>query len=183
MQSFSPLYSPNELFLKFDDKECGEFSLQILLFYYNNFWQVVKDDLAKHRASLKDSATVAERLLATSDDPVAAAELESRLSRAELDLNQIDQKIKEREDSLQIALSQSGLFEGNVDDFLRWLTKTERTLAKLRPISADLPTVQEQKDSYQVSQNSDPVISLLPFLFYGVLPKLCSKVYCRKAMQ
>ena len=147
MQSFSPLYSPNELFLKFDDKECGEFSLQILLFYYNNFWQVVKDDLAKHRASLKDSATVAERLLATSDDPVAAAELE---------LNQIEQKIKEREDSLQIALSQSGLFEGNVDDFLRWLTKTERTLAKLRPISADLPTVQEQKDSYQVSQNSDP---------------------------
>lgn len=156
MQSFSPLYSPNELFLKFDDNKCGEFSLRILLFYYNNFWQVVKDELVKHHASLKDSATVAERLLATSDDSVAAAELESRLSRAELELNQIEQKIKEREDSLQIALSQSGQFEGNVDDFLRWLTKTERTLAKLRPISADLSTVQEQKDSYQVSQNSDP---------------------------
>lgn len=99
---------------------------------------------------------MAERLLATSDDPVAAAEVQSRLSRAELELNQIERKIKEREDSLQTALSQSGQFEGNVDDFLRWLTKTERTLAKLRPISADLPTVQEQKNSYQVSQNSDP---------------------------
>ena len=88
--------------------------------------------------------------MSTSDDPVAAAQLQSRLSRAELELNQLAEKIKDREDKLQAALSQSGQFEANFDDFLRWLTKTERTVAKLRPISADQATVAEQKDSYQV---------------------------------
>lgn len=114
------------------------------------YCQVVKDDLEKHQASLNDSASLAEDLLSASDDPVAAAELQSRLSRAELELKQLAQKIDERKDKLEAALSQSGQFETDFDDFLRWLTKTERTVAKLRPISADPATVQEQKDSYQV---------------------------------
>ena len=114
------------------------------------YCQVVKDDLEKHQASLNDSASLAEDLLSASDDPVAAAELQNRLSRAELELKQLAQKIDERKDKLEAALSQSGQFETDFDDFLRWLTKTERTVAKLRPISADPATVQEQKDSYQV---------------------------------
>lgn len=81
---------------------------------------------------------------------MSAAELQSRISRAELELNQLAEKIEARENQLQAALSQSGQFETDFDDFLRWLTKTERTVAKLRPISADVATVQEQKDSYEV---------------------------------
>lgn len=88
--------------------------------------------------------------MSVSDDPVSAAELQSRLSRAELELSQLAQKIEERKDKLQAALSKSGQFETDFDDFLRWLTKTERTVANLRPISADTATVQDQKDSYQV---------------------------------
>ena len=80
------------------------------------------------------------------------AELQSRISRAELDLKQLTEQIEERENQLQIALAQCGQFETDFDDFLRWLTKTERTVAKLRPISADVATVQDQKDSYQVSE-------------------------------
>ena len=110
----------------------------------------MKDDLKKHQANLKDSKALAEKLLSSSDDPVAAAELESRLSRAELELNQLSEKIEARENQLQAALAQCGQFETDSDDFLRWLTKTERTVAKLRPISADAGTVQEQNDDYQV---------------------------------
>ena len=84
---------------------------------------------------------------------MSAAELQSRLSRAELELKQLSEKIDERENQLQAALAQCGQFEIDFDEFLRWLTKTERTVAKLRPISADLATVQEQKDSYQVGAN------------------------------
>ena len=125
---------------------CSKRSLKSVYFYY----QALKDDLEKQQASLKDSASLAEDLLSVSDDPVSAAELQSRLSRAELELNQLAQKVEERKDKLQAALSQSGQFETDFDDILRWLTKTERTVAKLRPISADSSTVQEQQESYQV---------------------------------
>ena len=81
------------------------------------------------------------------------AELQSRISRAELDLKQLTELIEERENQLQTALARCGQFENDFDDFLRWLTKTERTVAKLRPISADAATVQDQKDTYQVGQN------------------------------
>ena len=84
---------------------------------------------------------------------MAAAELQSQISRAELDLKQLAEQIKERENQLQTVLTQCGQFETDSDDFLRWLTKTERTVAKLRPISADVATVQDQKDSYQVGVN------------------------------
>lgn len=113
----------------------------------------MKDELEKHQASLKDSQALAEKLLSDSEDPVTAAELESRLSRADLELKQLPDKIEARENQLQAALAQCDQFEADSDDFLRWLTKTERTLAKLRPISADVGTVQEQKDSYQVGMS------------------------------
>ena len=81
---------------------------------------------------------------------MSAAELQSRISRVELDLRQVAEQIEERENQVQAALTQCGQFETDFDDFLRWLTKTERTVAKLRQISADVATVQDQKDSYQV---------------------------------
>ena len=81
---------------------------------------------------------------------MSAAELQSRISRVELDLRQVAEQIEERENRVQAALTQCGQFETDFDDFLRWLTKTERTVAKLRQISADVATVQDQKDSYQV---------------------------------
>ena len=84
---------------------------------------------------------------------MSAAELQSRISRAELDLKQLAEQIEERENQLQAALTQCGQFETDFDDFLRWLTKTERTVAKLRPISADVASVQDQKDSYRVGVN------------------------------
>ena len=68
-------------------------------------------------------------------------------------MKRLAEQIEERENQLQTALAQCGQFETDFDDFLRWLTKTERTVAKLRPISADLATVQDQKDTYQVGEN------------------------------
>ena len=115
--------------------------------------QDVKDDLEKQQANLKDIKTLAEDLLASSEDPVTAAELQNRISRAELELNQLAEKIEARENQLQAVLAQCGQFENDFDDFLRWLTKTERTVTKLRPISADVATVEEQKDSYKVGEN------------------------------
>lgn len=112
--------------------------------------QAVKDDLEKQQANLKDIKSLAENLLASSEDPVSAAELQNRISRAEQELNQLAEKLEGRENQLQAVLTQCGQFETDFDDFLRWLTKTERTVGKLRPISADAATVQEQKDSYQV---------------------------------
>lgn len=91
--------------------------------------------------------------MSASDDPVSAVELQSRLSRAEAELNQLALKISERKDKLETALSQGGQFETDFDEFLRWLTKTERTVTKLRPISADQSTVQDQQDSYQVCES------------------------------
>ena len=115
--------------------------------------QAMKDDLEKHHASLKDSQALAEKLLSDSEDPIAAAELESRLSRADLELKKLSDKIEARENQLQAALAQCDQFEADSDIFLRWLTKTERTFAKLRPISADAGTVREQKDSFQVGMS------------------------------
>lgn len=61
----------------------------------------MKDELEKHQASLKDSQALAEKLLSDSEDPVTAAELESRLSRADLELKQLSDKIEARENQLQ----------------------------------------------------------------------------------
>ena len=130
----------------------------VFLFFIH---QTLKGNLEEQKENLKGSTSLAKDLIATSDDPVSAAELQSRLSRAELELNQLAGKLEERRGKLQAALSQSGQFESDFDDFLRWLTKTERTVAKLRPISADHATVEEQSESYRVSV----LMSLLDFSF------------------
>jgi len=108
-------------------------------------------------------------LLSASEDPVSAAELQSQKSRAELDLKQLAEQIGERESQLQTVLAQCGQFETDSDDFLRWLTKTERTVAKLRPISADAATVQDQKDSYQVGVTGFLLYLFVFFLSFSVL--------------
>ena len=141
---------------------------------YVLWWQALKDDLQKQQQNLIDSNALAESLLSASEDPVSDAELQSRISRAELDLKQLAEQIEERETQLQTALAQCGQFETDFDDFLRWLTKTERTVAKLRPISADVATVQDQKDSYQVGVNwclTCLFVSFFKFQFNRQTPK------------
>lgn len=89
-------------------------------------------------------------MTATSQDPVMAADLDAQLAKLEDSLNSLDDKLKSRENTLEGVISQGDAFEGDLDDFLRWMTKAERNLAQLRPVSADADTAKHQKDEYQV---------------------------------
>ena len=52
-------------------------------------------------------------------------------------VNEIKLKVHERCEMLESSLTNSQGFHDNLDEFLRWLTTTERTLAKDAPISGN----------------------------------------------
>ena len=95
--------------------------------------------------------TLAEEVIDSSGDPVYAEDLQNELSTIRDQLFQLSSKVEQRNLVLQNIFDQCGQFETDSDNFLRWLTKTERTMSNLRPISADADTVKEQSANFQVS--------------------------------
>ena len=91
-------------------------------------------------------------MVATTKDPLMAADLDAQLAKLDDRLNALDDKAQDRKSTLEGVISQGDAFESEFDDFLRWLTKAERHQAQLRPISADADVVKYQKEKYQVWQ-------------------------------
>ena len=65
-------------------------------------------------------------------------------------VNEIKMKVNERCEKLESALTQSQEFHDNLDEFLRWLTTTERTLAKETPISGNPEECSVQQNDVKV---------------------------------
>lgn len=100
---------------------------------------------------------IKEEVVATTNDPIMAAQLDEQIAKLDERLNELDDKVSDRKNTLEDVITQGDAFEGEMDDFLKWLTQAERQQAQLRPISADADIVKHQKSDYQVSNN--------PFLF------------------
>lgn len=79
-----------------------------------------------------------------------AAQLDEQIAKLDDRLNALDDKVNDRKATLEDVISQGDAFEGEMDDFLKWLTKAERQQAELRPASADADVVKHQKNEYQV---------------------------------
>ena len=65
-------------------------------------------------------------------------------------VNEIRVKVNERCEKLETALTESQGFHDNLDGFLRWMTTTERTLAKESPISGNPDESRTQKEEHEV---------------------------------
>lgn len=88
--------------------------------------------------------------MANTSDPVMAANLDEQLAALDDHLNALGDKAKARKDALEEAISQGDEFENDFDDFIKWLTKAERQIDELSPISADSDLVKQQRDIFKV---------------------------------
>lgn len=91
-----------------------------------------------------------QEIIEASKEPEVESELNNQLSRAADSLEKLSDKLNDRKDKLLSVITQSGEFEKDLDEFLLWLTKTERTVSKLKPISADSDIVKHQREECQV---------------------------------
>ena len=86
-----------------------------------------------------------------SPDP-AAQSLKSHLHSLQTRWDNIMSRASERKDKLQDAVSQAESFHGDLQDFINWLTNTEKTLNNLKPVSRVVDTVNGQIDEHKVMQ-------------------------------
>lgn len=119
------------------------------------FLQGIEKGVSEHKDALDKAKEIKEEVVATTNDPVMAADLDEQLTKLDDRLNALDSKAKDRKSTLEGVISQGDAFESEFDDFLKWLTKAERQQAGLRPISADVDMVKHQKDDYQVRLEND----------------------------
>lgn len=153
---------------KGNNRQLFENKLQIIVSIHVNSqpfsFQAIENGVDKHKEDLDGAKATVQEIIEVSEDPVLESELKSQLAQAADPLEKLGEKLNERKGKLEAVISQSGEFEKDLDEFQRWLTKTERTVAELRPASADPDTVKNQKVAFEVS---------------GTSPDLCS-VYQRK---
>ena len=105
----------------------------------------------KHKELLQDAKGKTEEIITATEDPVVKAELADQLANCENNLQSLDDKLKDRKSKLDSIIGEVGAFQNDCDDFLRWLTTTERTLAVAKPVSGDADTVKQQLEDFKVS--------------------------------
>ena len=114
--------------------------------------QVVEDDLQQCKQDLDVAEAIVQEIIEASKEPEVESELNNQLSQAADSLAELSDKLNDRKDKLLSVITQSGEFEKDLDEFLLWLTKTERTVSKLKPISADSDIVKHQREECQVGE-------------------------------
>lgn len=100
---------------------------------------------------MEDAKTKAEEIITATEDPVVKAELADQLAAVGDNLQSLDEKVQERKGKLEGVIEEVDAFQNNYDDFLRWLTTTEKTLAAEKPVSGNAETVKKQQEDFVVS--------------------------------
>ena len=93
--------------------------------------------MAKCDKDIEHVEKLGESIAESSHDPETTKKVNEKIKQVKEPVNEIRVKVHERCEKLESALTESQGFHDNLDAFLRWLTMTERTLAKETPISGN----------------------------------------------
>ena len=116
--------------------------------------QLLKEDIAKHRALLQQAENVGQKLIDSShQDPAVVADIHGQLNKVRAVLDKMAAKMEQRQNRLQNVLLQSQEFQVSFDDFLERLAKVEEQIARQEPVSAVYDTVKEQNREQKVDRN------------------------------
>ena len=115
--------------------------------------QSVKEDVAKRDKDIEYVEKLGQSIAEDSHDPETAKEINERIKKVKEPVNEIRLNIKERCENLESALTESQGFHDNLDEFLRWLTTTERTLAREAPISGNPEECGVQQKDVEVCES------------------------------
>ena len=114
-------------------------------------FQLLKDDIAKHREILQQAENVGQKLIDRSkQDPAVVADIHGKLNKIRDVLDKMAAKMDQRQDRLQNVLLQSQEFQVSFDDFLEKLANVEEQVARQEPVSAVYDTVKEQNREQKV---------------------------------
>ena len=97
----------------------------------------MKEDVAKRDKDVEYVEKLGQSIAEESHDPETTKKVNDKIKKVKEPVNEIKVKVNERCEKLESALTESQGFHDNLDEFLRWLTATERTLAKETPISGN----------------------------------------------
>ena len=110
----------------------------------------MKEDVAKRDKDVEYVEKLGQSLAENSHDPETTKKVNEKIKKVKEPVNEIRLKVNERFENLESALTESQGFHDNLDEFLRWLTTTERTLAKEAPISGNPEECATQQKDVQV---------------------------------
>lgn len=111
----------------------------------------VKEDVAKRDKDLEYVEKLGQSIAENSHDPETTKEVNERIKKLKEPVNEIRHRVNERCEALESVLAESQGFHDDLDEFLRWLTTTERALAKEAPISGNPEECGVQQKDIQVS--------------------------------
>ena len=115
--------------------------------------QIIETELSQYNQEFEEAAGTVSEIAGAGVEPEVETELRDLLAQARDLLTRLSDKLAERRKRLQAVITQSGEFEKDLDEFLLWLTKTERAVVKSKPPSAHVDVVKRQKDEFQVPRH------------------------------
>lgn len=138
---------------------CVRYFLQVHWYVFLSAFQLLKEDIAKHRAILQQAENVGQKLIDSShQDPVVVADIHGQLNKIRAVLDKMAAKMDQRQDRLQNVLLQSQEFQVSFEDFLEKLAKVEEQIARQEPVSAVYDTVKDQSREQKVLYHKIPKI-------------------------
>ena len=112
--------------------------------------QNVKEDVGKRDKDIEHAKKLGESIAESSNDPETTKKVNEKIKKIKEPVNEIKLKVNERCELLKSSLTDSQSYHDNLDEFLRWLTTTERTLAKETPISGNPEECSVQQKDVEV---------------------------------
>ena len=115
-------------------------------------FQILKDDIAKHRALLQEAEDAGQKLIqGSNEDPAVVADIYSKLYKVRGVLDKLAAKVEQRQNRLENVLLRSQEFQVSFDDFLEKLARLEEQTARQEPVSGIYDTVKAQNQEHRVN--------------------------------
>lgn len=125
----------------------------------------MKEDIAKHKATLQKAENAGQKLIASSkNNPAVVADIYGKLNKVRGALDTLAAKVDQRQNRLQNVLMQSQEFQVSFEDFLEKLGRVEDQVEQLDPVSGIHENAKEQGQEHKVDH---AVVSLLLLNFYS----------------
>ena len=144
-------------FVHSTDFVCNFPAMRFVYALYALSLQILKDDIAQHRALLQKTEDAGQKLIESSnEDPAVVADIFSKLYKVRGVLDKLAAKVEQRQSRLQNVLLHSQEFQVSFDEFLEKLAHLEEQTARQEPVSGVYETVKEQNQEHKVGNNFCP---------------------------
>ena len=141
-------------FVHSTDFVCNFPAMRFVYALYALSLQILKDDIAQHRALLQKTEDAGQKLIESSnEDPAVVADIFSKLYKVRGVLDKLAAKVEQRQSRLQNVLLHSQEFQVSFDEFLEKLAHLEEQTARQEPVSGVYETVKEQNQEHKVGNN------------------------------